>query len=180
MKIPSQLLSNLAGNTKEGTELDSGDLIITIPNVIQPIIQLPFQIGKAAGFSASANEVMSRVSNANTNLGAAASTAAQNATIITFKRGLWQITITASFVATWTQALDGTIAPAGRVELVDDASAGMQLIQFNAVNLQPQTLFYTAIMHFPIDGWLIRAALIATGVGQTMQIATSVYAARLQ
>lgn len=178
MKLPSTLISRLASTTLEGAELQSGELELIIPAVVQPIIELPLPVRKFTGFSATTNNSDSFMNNILQ--GQPASTAQKTTNVGQFKRGLWRLRFTVSMLATFTQTSDGTVNAFCQIGLVDDAGVNLNLVSLFAVNAVPQNIFIdTGEIEFPADGWFLQSVLLATGVGQTLVSEVNLYAARL-
>lgn len=179
MRLPTTLLARLAGTTLEGAELGTNEMEMTVPAVVQPVIELPLPIKRFTGFDNTVNQADSFLTFKTTGL--AASQATLSTTICKFKRGLWRLRIMVVFEANFTQTLDGSAQPQGTVELLDPVPTSQSLISFPAVIVSPQSVVMdVGEIEFPEDGWAIRTTLLQTGVGNTEQMTIHVYAARLQ
>lgn len=178
MKINSDLFSRFASAT-ELVQLDGSESEIFLPTLLNPVVQLVGPIRRFAGFSTTAPQSKSFI--AETQLGLNASTATTTVTLCTFARGLWQLVLSWTHLANFTQASDAAANPAGLLELLDTAAtiAAGRLLGTYAVNGIPQEKVLAFPMLFPDDGWAIRISLGTTGVGQTHHATVAVVANRL-
>lgn len=176
MKYPSSLLFDLARAIQDA-QVAPDDAILAIPTSLSPTITVRGPIARLAGFDAAASQRNSFLNTVRSGL--AASQPASIVTICTFGRGLWHVVVQATYAASFTQTLDNTVAAHATVDMVDDQAGVEELIAFFAVNLEAQFLAYEFVALFPVDGWLLRNQVKATGVGQTNVIQTSVMGHRL-
>jgi len=175
MKFSSDLLYRWVRAIGTGNSLpDSLDL--EIPTALVPVVSVPGPLSRFAGFSNTDNQRESFVAAQTMSL--AASQAAITARLGTLGRGLWEITLWAIFVASYTQAY--TTDPEGLITLVDNIGTETRIQGFFAVLNVPQSYTQRFRILTPDDGWHLRGDLAATGVAQTQALTAAIIANRLQ
>lgn len=175
MKLTSELLQRF-GRFAPTSELDGTEGLLDIPSGLLPIITIPLPQRRFGAFSVTLPQRDSFLTGQTLGLDASAAAATQS--ICTFATGLWDILITMTYLANFTQASGAAASPAGSVSITDGTDAPI-LIGAHAVNGVSILQTLRLLMMIPENTWLIRLALAATGVAQTHNIQAMVLANRL-
>lgn len=176
MRYTTDLLYRLVNAIGSG---DATPDVVTVelPPVLVPTLSLSGPIPDSTGVTAT--EIQRETFRQQLITTRAASSTALNVAVATFGRGLWRISWSATFVASFTQAFDSgtpqfkftTRNPAFLTDLAFWSAM--------AVANVPQTESGELNILFPVDSWQLFTQHAATGVGQTAMSAVGILAHRL-
>lgn len=174
MRFSSDLLYRWVRSTGRGDGAPASQ-DLELPEAILPIVSLPGPISKFSGFNSSGVQRESFVASAT--IAQAASAGAATNRVGTLGRGLWDVSIIGSMVASYTQVF--TAAPEVLLQLQDSDGSNTGILRFYAVLNVPQFFAIRFLLLVAEDGWFFFLDHAATGVGETQASNATMIANRL-